>query len=112
MPLLPSLAQVLPGKLTFLSLGPNRLSGPLPTNLALPAGLTSFLISNNSYTGTIPATWRLPAGLLDLSVAANRLTGTLPSNWSLPQLQVLGLNDNAFTGKHSLRLDMILHAAM
>ena len=87
----------LEGKLVYLKLGENNLTGSLPDLSALTT-LTVLQVHKNGLTGVIPDLSSLTQ-LLWLYLQYNQLTGTIPAGISsLTRLQRLYLNDNHLSG--------------
>ena len=83
------------GKITYVRLLSNNLSGPLPPELAALSQLRSVFLQENSLSGTILDAWPQRLEILDLSM--NQLTGDVGGNFP-PLLQYLNLGENRLTG--------------
>ena len=87
-------------RLQSLRLGDNRLTGPLPPWLGdLGPRMWELHLQNNQLTGRIPSAWLNLTSLQHLWLDVNRLTGPIPS-WlgDMRRLQSLSLSNNQFTG--------------
>ena len=87
-------------KLRDLGLGFNRLSGTIPASLGNLTKLRNLSLHNNQLSGTIPASLGNLTELLGLQLWGNELTGTIPAELGqLTQLINLGLGSNQLTGE-------------
>lgn len=83
-----------------IEIGPNKLVGSLPLDIALLSGLESLLMYGNpDLVGPIPPTVVLLTGLKQLSFSSNSLNGKIPEQiGDLSNLEVLSLAGNQLTG--------------
>lgn len=87
------------GRLEILDLSGNALSGPIPADLGQLADLNSLLLSENALSGPIPDLGSLVA-LQNLGLESNGLDGQIPpSLGDLKQLRYLDLSANALAGQ-------------
>ncbi|KAL3928069.1 MAG: hypothetical protein SGARI_005146 [Bacillariaceae sp.] len=85
--------------LKTLSLGNNRLSGPLSEGLYQLSNLETLSLPNNAITGTISnGIGNALVSLTTLDLRNNGLTGTIPASLGFLPLETLQLNGNAFDG--------------
>ncbi|KAK9941012.1 hypothetical protein M0R45_017642 [Rubus argutus] len=83
--------------LKALSLGSNRLSGSLPSDITSLPMLQYLDGQHNNFSGDIPASFPLQLILLDLSY--NSFTGNIPQMIrNLTQLTALNLQNNTLSG--------------
>lgn len=99
-PLPVDLAQALP-KLELMQLNHNGFSGPLP--LAIPSSLEQLDVSENNLSGQIPwSSWissHEKSRLQIIRMGGNQLSGSLPAAAAmLPMLWSLNLTDNRVSG--------------
>merc|ERR1719379_3212318 len=85
--------------LTFLRIGNNRLTGPLPAELAqLPPdnspGIQVLRLAENQLTGTVPS---LPITLSTLDISSNYFRGQVPDLSQHQALTTLLIHGNEFT---------------
>ncbi len=90
------------GRLTALSwlhLSKNRLTGPIPPEVGNLANLTSLWLHSNRLVGPIPPEIGSLARLRSLELSLNQLTGPIPPELgNLDDLQLLSIIQNALTG--------------
>ena len=85
--------------LSWLSLGENQLTGPIPAELGNLVGLRTLSLNENQLTGAIPAELGNLASLRSLYLRDNQLTGPIPSELgNLASLSRLALSGNQLTG--------------
>ena len=94
------------GRVTWLALGNNNLTGELPPELGNLSKLQLLRVHDNNLTGEIPNQLRNLTALVDLALGDNpghpgnnEFTGPIPA-WlgNLTNLDSLSLHGNAFTG--------------
>ncbi|XP_062153503.1 receptor-like protein EIX1 [Alnus glutinosa] len=86
-------------KLSVLSLGGNKLSGPIPNDRRRGDLLLSLDLSKNLLSGEFPDCWMNYSQLRVLNLGSNHLTGNIPSSiGSLTALLVLSLDKNNLSG--------------
>jgi len=86
-------------KVTWLSLGWNKLTGTIPSELGNLTSLTNLHLGGNSLTGTIPAELGNLSNLTWLNLQLNSLTGTIPSEFgNLTNLTNFYINNNSLSG--------------
>ncbi len=86
------------GRVTYLALWDNNLSGTLPAELGNLDQLTELPLQDNHLTGSIPDLGRL-TNLTLLRMGNNELTGEIPASLSnLTKLRYLELWENQLTG--------------
>ena len=86
-------------KLNWLWLYDNALTGPIPAELGGLSKLEQLWLSNNQLTGPIPTWLGDLTRLKRLSLSTNQLTGPIPAELgSLSKLQTLGISGNRLTG--------------
>ncbi|CAL1409804.1 unnamed protein product [Linum trigynum] len=105
--------------LLFVYLENNRLSGPLPADIAkLGTQLDVLSLEGNRFTGSIPESVSQLSGLTRLNLAGNLITGKLPVGiGSLRNLTLLELDNNRlsqpipeiFSSFHQLRFLNLSH---
>ncbi|KAG2564183.1 hypothetical protein PVAP13_8KG390200 [Panicum virgatum] len=89
-------------ELSYLHLGDNLLTGPIPPSLGNLSKLSFLELTNNSLSGSVPGTLGNNAALNSLRLTFNNLNGNLEFLTPLSncvQLQVLHLDSNSFTGR-------------
>ena len=87
------------GRVTYLNMVNNNLSGPIPSEIGVLTSLTLLSLSNNQLTGPIPTQIGNLTSLTDLVLAYNQLTGSIPTQiGSLTSLLALYLDNNLLTG--------------
>ena len=87
------------GRVTFLHLEENRLTGSIPPSLGNLTGLVRLSFWNNALSGPIPPSLGSLANLELLHLGANALSGPIPSSLgSLANVVDLRLPDNALSG--------------
>ena len=85
--------------LELLRLQSNQLSGTIPSTLGNLANLELLSLSENQLSGTIPSTLGNLANLEDLFLRSNQLSGTIPSTLgNLANLEALSLAHNQLSG--------------
>ena len=85
--------------LTYLDLFRNQLTGAVPSELSSLSNLEGLHISDNQLTGAIPSELGGLSNLVDLFLAGNQLTGAIPSELGdLSNLVDLFLAGNQLTG--------------
>ncbi|CAL5048423.1 unnamed protein product [Urochloa decumbens] len=97
--ILPASIGYLPKSIEHLWFRNNKLSGPIPLDIANLKNLRELYMGSNLLNGTMPPTIVHLRHLVRLGLAQNKLSGHLPDNiGSLGQLNVLRLEQNNFTG--------------
>ena len=87
------------GRVTWLSLWGNELTGPVPAELGNLVNLEWLSLSGNDLTGPIPAELGSLVNLESLELGGNALTGPIPAELgSLVNLEWLSLSGNDLTG--------------
>ena len=87
------------GRVDWLSLPRNGLSGPIPPELGNLANLTGLSLSGNQLTGPIPPEMGKLALLERLSLVRNELSGPIPPEiGGLVSMRLLTLDENNFSG--------------
>ena len=82
-----------------LQLGNNGLTGPIPPELGNLSNLSFLLLSNNQLTGSIPPELGNLSSLQNLFLNNNQLTGSIPPELgNIPRLFQLNLAGNQLTG--------------
>ncbi|GLU19498.1 hypothetical protein SLE2022_357470 [Rubroshorea leprosula] len=95
-----SLCTITGGKLEFLDVSHNQLSGKLPDCMMQWTRLVILNLAGNHFFGKIPSSIGSLYSLESLGLQNNSFSGEIP--WSLGNcnaLQYLDLNDNSFSGK-------------
>ena len=96
--------------LQSLFLYSNYLTGPIPPELGNLTRLIDLELQENNLTGPIPAELGNLAHLQTLWLASNDLTGHIPPELGqLTNLEVLSLSDNALTGHIPPELGNLAH---
>ena len=94
------------GRVMWLSLHGNNLSGAIPAELDNLSNLQSLNLSGNELSGTIPAELDNLSNLQSLNLSGNELSGTIPAELdNLSNLQSLNLSGNELSGTISAELD-------
>ena len=87
------------GRVTYLYLNDNQLTGSIPSSLGSLTNLEYLYLPNNQLTGSIPSSLGSLTKLTELDLFNNQLTGSIPSSLgSLTNLEYLYLSDNQLTG--------------
>ena len=87
------------GRVTWLSLSRNQLTGEIPPELDNLSNLTWLDLDHNQLTGTIPTQLGNLSNLEYLGLGDNHLTGEIPPELgNLSNLARLNLSDNQLTG--------------
>ncbi|KAK4481202.1 hypothetical protein RD792_012084 [Penstemon davidsonii] len=87
-------------QLRVLSLRSNRISAPLPSDLANLTLLRSLYLQNNQFSGEFPTTLTQLTRLTRLDLSSNNFTGQIPfSVANLTHLTGLLLENNGFQGR-------------
>ena len=87
------------GRVTWLALGGNQLSGSIPPELANLANLTWLALYGNQLSGSIPPELANLTNLTDLNLGGNQLSGSIPAELgNLTNLQRLRLDANQLSG--------------
>lgn len=84
--------------LQALDLSKNRLTGPIPADLAASALLRRLDLSSNNLSSTIPSTLGSLTRLQVLILSHNQLFGPIPQLSQLSNLQTLDLSHNSLSG--------------
>ncbi len=88
------------GRVTYLNLQRNQLTGEIPAELGGLANLESLWLNRNQLTGEIPAELGGLANLERLNLRENQLTGEIPAELGgLANLEGLYLSGNRLTGE-------------
>ncbi|KAL1212487.1 Receptor-like protein 12 [Cardamine amara subsp. amara] len=97
-------------KLQYLSLGRNRLDGPIPESISEFLNLRSLYLQHNNFSGSIPRSISKLVNLHALSLYNNMLEGELPC-W-LWRLTSVSLSHNSFSSLEKTSQDssiILLH---
>ena len=87
------------GRVTWLVLSGNGLTGPIPVELGSLTNLEALSLSENALAGPVPAWLGNLTGLWWLNLFGNELTGSIPAELgSLTSLRWLSLGGNALAG--------------
>ena len=87
------------GRVTWLALGGNQLSGSIPPELGNLANLTWLALYGNQLSGSIPPELGNLTNLTDLNLGGNQLSGSIPPELgNLTNLQRLRLGGNQLSG--------------
>ena len=88
------------GRVSWLSLSDNGLSGTIPSKLGDLGSIRTLLdLSNNQLTGGIPKELSKLTQLDNLNLSHNQLTGNIPPEFgTLTVIHYLSLNDNQLSG--------------
>ncbi|XP_010272760.1 PREDICTED: probable leucine-rich repeat receptor-like serine/threonine-protein kinase At3g14840, partial [Nelumbo nucifera] len=87
-------------QLVNISVFANRLSGPIPKELANITTLRVLNLESNQFSGFIPTELGDLTNIEKLMVSSNNFTGRLPETLAkLTNLKEFWMNDNQFTGK-------------
>uniref|UniRef100_A0A8R7UDQ4 non-specific serine/threonine protein kinase n=2 Tax=Triticum urartu TaxID=4572 RepID=A0A8R7UDQ4_TRIUA len=87
--------------LSYLNLGANQLTGPVPASLGNLSKLSYLALEANQLSGQVPRTLGKNEALYKLDLSYNNLEGNLDFLSALSpcrQLQILYIDDNSFTG--------------
>ena len=88
------------GRVTWLQLHGNDLTGSIPAELGRLANLESLALGFNELTGRIPGELEALTRLWQLHLAVNALIGPIPGELgNLASLEYLSLNTNDLTGR-------------
>ena len=88
------------GRVTWLDISENGLTGELPPELGNLANLWRLDLRDNQLSGEIPPELGNLTKLVELNLADNRLSGKIPPKLgNLTKLVELGLADNRLSGK-------------
>ncbi|XP_057724098.1 probable leucine-rich repeat receptor-like serine/threonine-protein kinase At3g14840 [Arachis stenosperma] len=83
-----------------ITLGGNRLTGPIPKEIANISTLKSFVAESNQLYGDLPPELGNLTQIQRLILSSNNFTGELPATLAkLTNLQDIRLGDNQFSGK-------------
>ncbi|KAL4366068.1 hypothetical protein AHAS_Ahas07G0169100 [Arachis hypogaea] len=83
-----------------ISLGGNRLTGPIPKEITNISTLQSFVVESNQMYGDLPLELGNLTQIQRLLLSSNNFTGELPATLAkLTNLQDIRLGDNQFSGK-------------
>ncbi|XP_062201766.1 receptor kinase-like protein Xa21 [Phragmites australis] len=95
----PELGQL--GRLQYVNLSSNALSGVIPAEVASCSGLRVFALMNNSFDGGIPAFLFNSSLIQVIDLRMNNLYGTIPHllPYSSSSLEFLGLTENSLSGE-------------
>ena len=85
------------GRVQYLNLNGNRLTGSIPAELG-NTNLQGLYLDDNQLTGSIPSQLGNLANLKGLSLSNNRLTGSIPAELGNTNLNFLDLPRNQLTG--------------
>ena len=85
------------GRVRSLDLSRNRLTGPIPTELAYLVQLEGLFLQENNLEGPIPAELGYLANLEELKLGGNELSGLIPTKLGdLANLRILSLDRNGY----------------
>ncbi|XP_072950435.1 receptor kinase-like protein Xa21 [Typha angustifolia] len=84
--------------LSILTCNNNFLTGAIPATLARLEMLHIIYLDGNNLSGEIPSTFGNLTQLTQLELSFNALSGNIPSSLGRCPLELLGLNNNSFTG--------------
>ena len=88
------------GRVTWLDLSANKLTGEIPAELGSLPNLNYIDLSANELTGEIPAELGSLGSLRYMELGANKLSGEIPAELGrLSNLRILRLYQNQFTGE-------------
>ncbi|CDP02527.1 unnamed protein product [Coffea canephora] len=85
--------------LVIFHVNSNNFTGDIPFGISKLPNFFEFDLSNNKLVGAFPAAALGATNLTYLDVRFNQLTGTIPPQAFTLDLDVLFLNNNAFSGK-------------
>ncbi|WJZ80914.1 hypothetical protein VitviT2T_000782 [Vitis vinifera] len=84
---------------TWLFLGNNSFSGPIPLNIGDLSSLEVLDVSSNLLNGSIPSSMSKLKDLRVIDLSNNQLSGKIPKNWSdLQHLDTIDLSKNKLSG--------------
>ena len=87
------------GRVTYLDLSSNEMSGSIPAELGNLTELTELYLNDNALHGQIPSELGNLASLEKLYIQSNGLSGPIPSSLgNLTNLESLELRDNRLSG--------------
>ncbi|XP_027079236.1 uncharacterized protein At4g06744-like [Coffea arabica] len=97
--------------LVIFHVNSNNFTGDIPFGISKLPNFFEFDLSNNKLVGAFPAAALGATNLTYLDVRFNQLTGTIPPQAFTLDLDVLFLNNNAFSGKipHNLGQTPVLY---
>ena len=81
-----------------LNVRANRLSGPLPDEIADLNSLESLVVSDNKFSGTLPLWLGKLNKLTTLMLSNNQFTGTLIPFQNYPHISLMGIAKNKLSG--------------
>ncbi len=88
------------GRVTFLKLSFNTLSGKIPTELGMLSNLEELWLNNNQLNGEIPTELETLSSLTWLYLSQNQLSGSIPTELGiLSNLERLWLDNNELSGE-------------
>ena len=88
------------GRVTYLNLAQNQLTGPIPSELGNLSNLHELSLYRNQLVGEVPTGISGLSDLVVLSLEFNRLTGPIPPELgNLANLLWLGLSGNQLVGE-------------
>ncbi|WJZ81636.1 hypothetical protein VitviT2T_001469 [Vitis vinifera] len=86
--------------LTYLVLGNNLFSGPVPSNIGELSSLRVLTISGNLLNGTIPSSLTNLKYLRIIDLSNNHLSGKIPNHWKdMEMLGIIDLSKNRLYGE-------------
>ena len=98
------------GRVYWINLDRNQLSGPIPTEMGRLSNLIYLGLFDNQLSGPIPAELGSLSNLASLYLNDNQLSGPIPAELgSLSNLTTLDLNGNQLSGPIPAELDNLLN---
>ncbi|RVW99311.1 LRR receptor-like serine/threonine-protein kinase ERECTA [Vitis vinifera] len=86
--------------LTYLVLGNNLFSGPVPSNIGELSSLRVLVVSGNLLNGTIPSSLTNLKNLRIIDLSNNHLSGKIPNHWNdMEMLGIIDLSKNRLYGE-------------